>query len=235
MKKLICMLIALLVGMSLCGCSQSEEAVAGIETTQQNQVETSVPEETVQLEEARTGEEAEGVAEGEVVVEEAAAPAEFTPSVEYKGGPEILTAYMNDAAVEGCLIITNVEQAREKLTDITQEERDLLIEIYEKLVSGEMTLPVAQNHMIRELVDVHFKYQACRVLEEHNHKDVALAEENVVVTLTFDLGIEKDAQILILSYQEDAWVEAAEVVNNGDGTVTCKLEDEGPIVFVVLG
>ena len=61
--------------------------------------------------------------------------------------------------MDQCVIVTTVEQAKKKETDISQEDRDLLQEIYEKLVDGSMTLPVGDQKNVtrmqrqREYVD----------------------------------------------------------------------------------
>lgn len=237
MKKLICMLIALLVALNICGCGKKDQVAPEKETTQQIQAETTAPVETTEPEETKISKESEpaDAADQEVTVEEVAAgEMEFTPSVVYQGAPALTAAYMNGEAVDGCVVITNVEEAEKKLTDITQEERDRLIAIYEKLASGEMVLPIAEDHVVRELLDVNFKYTACRQIIEHNNKPEALKPEGVYLELTFDLGMEQDAELVVLSYQNEEWVAVEDAVINEDGTVTCKIEDVGPVVFAVL-
>ena len=81
----------------------------------------------------------------------------FVPSISYKDGPEIEDAEMNGENVGDCIVITSIQQAKDKSTDIYQEDRDLLLEVYEKLNSGEMKLPIEEDHVIRELLDVSFK------------------------------------------------------------------------------
>ena len=62
-----------------------------------------------------------------------AAENEFAPSVGYKDGPEIDKAETDKEEVTPCLVITSILQAKEKKTDISQPDRDLLLEVYEKL------------------------------------------------------------------------------------------------------
>ncbi len=173
-----------------------------------------------------------------IAVPVAAAEDVFVPSITYKGGPEygiaVLQEDANEEDVSGCVIVTSIEQARDKVTDITQDERDLLIDVYEKLDEGTMTLPVSGDYVIRELVDVSFKYGGCRVIPEHNQKDQKLKEEKVVLKMTFDLGVEKDTELAVMTYIDDEWEEIVSVENNGDGTVTCIFEDICPVAFVVL-
>lgn len=162
-----------------------------------------------------------------------AAEGEFVPSITYKEGPEIESAVMNGQDVEECVVVTSIEQANNKSTDISQADRDLLLEVYEKLEDGSMTLPLDGDYVIRELVDVSFEHVDCREIEEHGHKDVQLKEEGTTLSLTFDLGIQAYADIAVLAYIDGQWVHIESVVNNGDGTVTCVFEDICPVAFVM--
>lgn len=168
----------------------------------------------------------------------------FVPSVTYKGGPEVETgSSMTDGdgnviadaeTLKGCVIITTVEQARDKVTDISQEDRDLLIEVYEKLKEGEMKLPV--DGVIRDLVDISFKYNGCRLLPEtHGDKPAGLAQPGVKLTLHLDMyqDVEADSGLKVLTYIGETWEEIEEVVINEDGTLTCVFEDICPVAFVV--
>jgi hypothetical protein len=130
--------------------------------------------------------------------------------------------------------VTTVEQARDKETDISQDERDLLIDTYEKLEKGDMTLPVAEDHVIRDLVDISFAYDACRRHTAHGDKHITLQEKNVFLELTLDLDIEANAKLKVLTYIDNVWTEIESVENNGNGTVTCVFDDICPVAFVVL-
>lgn len=173
-----------------------------------------------------------------IAVPVAAAVDVFVPSITYKGGPGHSLAVLEEdsveEAVDGCVVVTSIEQARDKATDITQEERDLLLEVYEKLSDGSMTLPISGEYVIRELVDVSFEYADCRTIEEHNHKDVRLQKEKVTLKMTFKLGIEKDAELAVMTYIDGEWEDIESVENNGDGSVTCVFEDVCPVAFAVL-
>ena len=167
----------------------------------------------------------------------------FVPSITYKGAPRTGGARMVNAdgtTVEGmedignCVVVTTIEQARDKETDISQEERDLLIEVYEKLEKGEMTLPIAEEHVIRDLVDISFLYSGCRLKADHNDKPVVLSEKDVFLELTLDLGIEANVNLKVLTFVDGVWTEIESIENNGNGTVTCLFEDICPVAFVVL-
>ena len=158
----------------------------------------------------------------------------FVPSISYKEGPKmeevILEVDGEKEDVDDCVVITTIEQAKEKTTDITQEDRDLLIEVYEKLSDGTMELPLDEDYVIWELFDLSFEYEDCRVIEEHGHKDEKLKAEDTTLTITFDLDIDSAEKIIVLVYIDGEWVEV-EAKNNGDGTLTCVFDDICPVVF----
>ena len=170
-----------------------------------------------------------------VLILAAAAPAfaagTFVPSVGYKDGPEIEDAEMNGEDVGHCLIVSSIDDAKNKSTDIGQDDRDLLLEVYEKLEDGSMELPVEEDHVIRDLVDVSYAETGC-VGQNHGHEEW-LAEPGNTVTVTFDMGVDKNTEIIVLVYVNDQWIPAESVINNGDGTITVVFEDICPVAFVV--
>lgn len=148
---------------------------------------------------------------------------------------EIKKADLNGLELDGCVIITTIQQAEEKATDITQEERDTLLTVYEALVDGTESLPIDGEYAVREIVDISFKKAACRDLEDHGHKDEVLKQELVTLTLDLDMDIEADAEVCVMTYIDGQWAEIESAVNNGDGTVTCEFEDLCPVAIAVLG
>lgn len=161
--------------------------------------------------------------------------ADFVPSIDYKDGPGIMLASFEGQGVEECVVVTTIEQAKDKSTDVSQEDRDLLLEVYDKLKDGSMTLPLEGEYVIRDLVDVSFEYEDCRQIEAHGHKDENLAKEGVTLTVTFDMGIGANEDLLVLVYVDGEWVLVKDVKNNGNGTVTCVFEDVCPVAFVYEG
>lgn len=171
---------------------------------------------------------------------------EFVPSIGYKDPIEIIDVEMDGEDIDPCLIVSSIKQATEKTTDITQHDRDLLLSVYEKLLSGEMTLPLEGKYVIRDLVDVSFRYNDCRQNAEHGNKPGVLEQEGITVTVTFKMGIGANEKIKVLVFMEGEgtartgnqkvngqWVPAKSVKNNGDGTLTVEFEDIGPVAFVV--
>lgn len=154
----------------------------------------------------------------------------FTPSVTYKPAPGLAGA----AAEGGCIVITSVQEARKKTTDITQEERDLLIEVYEKLEDGSMKVDgLDEAYVIRDLMDISYAYEGCRMKPEHGNKHLKLAEPGVTAELDLEVNIDKDVDVVVMTYIDGKWAPIESVENNGDGTLTCVFEDFCPVLVAV--
>ena len=172
---------------------------------------------------------------------------EFTPSVSYKGTPDIVTvkdpegepavAIVTDATGktdyvdEECMWLTPVARAAHDVK-IPDDAEKLLLSLYSQLTSGSMTLPYgddvkAENMVIRDMFDISW-------LCGHDH-DAMLLPEGVVIKLTFDLGVAADEKVVVMTYKNTAWGEIADVQNNGDGTVTCTFEHLCPVAIAVEG
>lgn len=178
-----------------------------------------------------------------------AAENSFVPSITYKPNPEIKTV-KNEAGEEyigiirnangeiidyvghSCIQITPVAHIWDEEIEVPEEIDQLLSFIYQELSLNNMVIPYEDheagldpaNMVIRDLLDLRW---AC---EEHREM---VAEEGVVLELTFDLGVVADAQIFAMTYDEETgkWSPIVEAVNNGDGTVTCIFERLGAVEF----
>lgn len=164
---------------------------------------------------------------------------EFVPSIGDKDHPEIVPVGDNviaqiiggDGAVvsdvePGCLVITPVSEANTS-TDIPADAKDTLLDVYEQLTNGSMELPYGSDvnpddMVIRDLFDLSF------LCQEHPEM---LANGNVL-QVTFDLGVSAGDTVVAMVYVGGQWVEV-ELINNGDGTVTCLFSDICPVVFAV--
>lgn len=160
-----------------------------------------------------------------------AAEDDFVPSISAKDGPEIEDATMEEEDVDQCVIVTSIEGANNKSTDISQEDRDLLLSVFAMLRNGTSRLPLEDDYIIRELFDLSFEYDDCRQIEDHGRKDEQLKEEGKTITVTFD--VDTNEEIFVLVYVDNKWVQVEDVVNNGDGTITCVFENICPVVFAV--
>lgn len=172
-----------------------------------------------------------------LVVPAMAAESSFVPSIDYKDGPEIIEAEMGEDDLIHCLVVTSIPEARNASTNIYQKTRDLLLAVYEALSNGSMTLPLEDDYVIRELVDVSFMVPC---VERDNHEE-QLEQEGVAIDLTFDLGVAADENVVVLAYKNGdsanlngEW-KFVPVVNNGNGTVTCTFEHFCPVAFCVGG
>ena len=155
----------------------------------------------------------------------------FVPSIGYKDGPDVEDADLNGEDVGDCIVVSSIKQCKDQTTDIFQEDRDLLLDVYKQLEDGTMKLPLEDGYVVRELVDVSFRKSAC-IEKEHGHKEW-LKEEGNTIKITFDLGIKKDTDVKVLVYLNGEWTPAKEVVNNGDKTITVEFEDICPVAFCV--
>lgn len=160
-----------------------------------------------------------------------AAESEFVPSISYKDGPAIVSAVMNEENVASCLVVTSLKAAAEKTTDITQEARDLLLDVYGKLVAGEMDLPLEEDYTIRELVDVSWKQTAC-VENPHTHA-ADLEKDGTSVTVSFELGAGSTDELLVFAYRNGQWGAVESVKIDEAGNVTCVFEHFCPVAFCV--
>ena len=187
-----------------------------------------------------------------------AAKAEFVPSISYKDHPEIVPVppkpgtdpapddkvivgeivdKENDEVVKDIydehLIVTPVAGAGES-TEIPEEAKDQLLDIYDQLVEGTMEIPYEKidpsinpsDMVIRDLFDVS---------SVDNENNQLVLEENMSVKVTFDLGVGSDVEVYCMTYINDEWVPAISVLNNGNGTVTVIMDAFGPVIFSVEG
>ncbi len=178
----------------------------------------------------------------------AAAENEFTPSVTNKPAPEVVPVpdgdgepaigvlYDDDGQIidyvyEDCLIITPVSEAKTS-TEIPDYAEKVLLDVYGKLTSGEMTIPYEKhdsklntgNMVIRDLFDATF---ICT-----EHPDM-LEPQGVTLRIIFDLNVAKDVEVYTMTYKNNEWNPIVSTVNNGDGTVTCTFEKLCPVEFSV--
>lgn len=176
----------------------------------------------------------------------------FTPSVTNKPAPEIVpvtdpdgkpaiavvkdeTGEIISYVYEECLVITPVAEAAAS-TLIPDAAEELLLDVYSKLLSGEMTLPYAEafgldasKMVIRDLFDVTF---LCNSESAVDHPTI-LEPKGVTIEIVFDLGVAADVDVYTMTYKNDAWNAVVSTTNNGDGTVTVVAEDFCPVSFSV--
>lgn len=131
---------------------------------------------------------------------------------------------------EDCLVITPVSEA-DTSDKIPEAAKNLLLDIYAKLTSGEMKLPYEQynpemnsgNMVIRDLFDASF------LCQDH---PALLAQDGYTLELSFNLGVAAGEEVVTMVYVNGQW-KPVSTVNNGDGTVTCVFDEICPIAFSV--
>ena len=156
----------------------------------------------------------------------------FVPSIGYKDGPDIEDAEMNGEDVGGCLVVSSILDAKNKTTDIDQADRDLLLDVYGKLLDGSMTIPYEKHNkgldsskmVIRDLFDATFVCTECPEM---------LEPEGVVLEIVFDLNVAPGVEVYTMTYKNDQWDPIVSTVNNGDGTVTATFEKLCPVEFSI--
>lgn len=158
----------------------------------------------------------------------------FVPSITYKDHPELdgpgsLVEGDNtsgEEVKEGCLVITSVADANNS-QDIPEDAREELLTVYKLLSEGTMTLPYDgdQEYVIRDLIDV-------SLICDDGHKE-SLAQDNVYIELTFELGVAPGVDVSVMVYLDGQWEDVPKVTNNGDGTVTVLFEDLCTVAFSV--
>lgn len=181
----------------------------------------------------------------------ASAANEFTPSVTNKPAPQIVPVIDPDGnpalaiikdeggqvigyVYSECLVITAVADAATS-TLIPDAAEELLLDVYAKLTSGEMTLPYeslgldASKMVIRDLFDVTF---LCNSDSEVDHPTI-LEPIGVTIEIIFDLGVDADQDVYAMTYKNEEWKSVVSSTNNGDGTVTVVAEDFCPVSFSV--
>ena len=154
----------------------------------------------------------------------------FVPSITSKDTPDIDDAQMGEDKGSDCLEVSSIDDARVAGDKATEDQQELL-DLYAKLENGSMKLPLDGSFVIRDLISVTFDQVGC-IDPSHGHEEW-LAEPGNCIDLTFDLGVSRGTDVQVLVYKDGQWTPAEKVVNNGDGTVTCTLEDLGTIAFCV--
>ncbi len=164
---------------------------------------------------------------------------EFVPSIGDKDHPEIVPVEgdvigeiiddNNQVISEvdtGCLVVTPVSEANTS-AEIPEDARQTLLDVYEQLSNGSMELPYdssvnPDDMVIRDLFDLSF------LCEEHPE----MLENGNAFRVTFDLGVAAGDTVVAMVYVNGEWINV-ELINNGDGTVTCLFEQICPVVFSV--
>lgn len=184
--------------------------------------------------------------------------AQFVSSITNKGAPELVVIDTVDGKdvvgfITGpdgnklsteyleCLVISSITEALSG-ADLPEGVTDELIKIYNELKDGAKISDLCpalteivkekwgedknvDDLVIKDLFDI---TEYCDDIPEH-------LDNGAVLDLTFDLGIGKGTFITAMVYVDGKWVPVKDCINNGDGTVTVKFDQIGPVAFLVPG
>ena len=180
-----------------------------------------------------------------------AAEDDFVPSISYKDGPRLVLGMdgagkstvgaVRDASgnvigyvyYEDCLVITTIAQALKNVETGIPDDAELLLEkVYRDILNGTAVLPFENpdEMVVIQLIDATF---LCAGAEDQEDHPEILEPNGIRMELTFDLGVDADVPVQVMTYKNDQWGDIYAVTNNGDGTVTCVFEHLCPIAFAV--
>lgn len=180
----------------------------------------------------------------------------FVPSITYKPAPDLvytegedgkkIIGYVVDpegnkltTEYHDCLLITSVAEAptSEKIPD---DARDTLLAVYDELSAADMKLSTisdelnaltkaaighdADHLVVKDLFDVTV---LCDELKTN------LAPVGNTIDLTFELPVNADSFVVVMTYKNGEWAPIEKTVNNDDGTITCTFEDFCPVAILV--
>ena len=163
-----------------------------------------------------------------------AANGDFAPSIEYKDGPTVVSGSLGEEDVTKCLVVTTVLTAINKSTDVSDEVRQRLLDLYEQLTreNDPMKLPLKYDYTILELIDISYHYSECSEDRDHGHKGTRGGSDNMMLNVCLKLDVSLEAGAKVLSYDNGQWgVLPFETLE--DGAISFVVEKEGPVAITV--
>ena len=163
----------------------------------------------------------------------------IVPGVDPEGNDYIGIVYDENGDIieyieRGCLLITPIAYLWDDTKVVSDEIRELLTYIHQGLEDETMVLPyeLFEQKLYEANMAVIDIYDLRWTCEEH---PIMLDPIGVVIDLTFDFNIDPNVELFVLAYDKDndEWAPIVETVNNGDGTITCTLEELAPLAFTV--
>ena len=175
----------------------------------------------------------------------------YTASVESKSAPAVVEI-QNEAG--NTAIATLVGEVSEEIASLVSEEflvvtavadaetsaqipdasEQALLEVYKGLQDGTIQVPFAEldqenaeKLVVRDLFDVSWADVEGNDFAEY------LDNENISLKMTFAMDVEADAKVYVMVYKNDAWNQIEQVINNGDGTITCVFNHLCPVAVIV--
>ena len=163
-----------------------------------------------------------------------AANGDFTPSIEYKDGPTLVSGSLGEEHVTKCLVVTTVLTAINESTDVSDEVRQTLLDLYKELSNPDssMKLPLDFDYTIIELIDISYHYSVCPEGRDHGHKVTRSGSDNMMLTVAVKPSVPMSVGAKVLSYDNGQWrVIPFETLE--DGAISFVVEKEGPVAIAV--
>lgn len=133
---------------------------------------------------------------------------------------------LNDT--EHCLVVTHITEVDDAHSAVSEEIQHL-VEVYNKIVKGEMSLPYAQYGYGANMMIVDF-YDATFICDNH---PIEIAPIGIRVELVLEANVAAGQEVCVMTYKNEKWAPIVSAVNNNDGTITCVFEDFCPIAISV--
>ena len=187
------------------------------------------------------------------------AKADFTPSVSSKPAPEIVTkpdgngkeivGHVRDengnilsTEYSGCIIVTPISKV-DTSTEIPKEAATLLKKVYNDIVMDKTVFSKysSLNQLVKEALG---EGKDGDDLVVRDIFDVTAVSNGILTNLppaghtmdvTFDLDIGPNTFVAVMAYLDGEWRLIPDVINNGDGTVTCIFDEFCPVMFLTPG
>ncbi len=140
------------------------------------------------------------------------------PAVDTKGETVVKDANGNVMDIKPEVSIIGISEVINSNPEAGTPEA-VLKQAYQELKDGKANLPKS-NLIIEHIMDVSVDAETTKALEG-----------GATIDLTFNLGVEKSANVAIMTYNDGKWSEIAGVKNNGDGTVTGTFAHFCPVLF----
>lgn len=183
----------------------------------------------------------------------------FVPSITNKPAPELVTTIDGDGKkvighvvdpqgnkltteYHDCLVITSVFEAKENATNIPEDARTILLDVYDELSADDMKLSTLSDELNKQVADKFGNGNNADKLVVKDLFDISvlcdeleeeLAPEGNVMSLTFKLPVDAQEFVAVMTYNDGEWSPIVSAVNNGNGTITCTFEHFCPVAFLV--
>ncbi len=153
------------------------------------------------------------------------------PSIDNKNAPEIVGEAV---LVENGVDLETVPSDHLVITSLNDSAADSeLVKVYEALKAGKENIPYDKVGKDPNKMEIRDLFDATLVCTEENSHAEKLAKGEINIEMTLDNGVAKGVDVVVMAYVGGEWVPAADVKNNGDGTITVVLEDLCPIAICV--